>query len=227
MKPSSIPKKISYAKARNAALLNQLATPGLGSLVAGRWLAGIGQLFVFLAGFVVYCAWAFKNLSRYYGLMFSDTAPQAVSSQMAWIGAGLCVASWIWSLQTSISLMQGASKVSADALKLFGASLLKMDESRIGLALAELPDWKRNGQIISRTFEFEDFPVAMKFVNAVAALAEQAQHHPDIDVRWNKVTLALTTHDAGGLTEKDFAMARECDSAAEHDAGFRKAKTAT
>ena len=52
----------------------------------------------------------------------------------------------------------------------------------------------------------------MKFVNAVAVLAEQAQHHPDLDVRWNKVTLALTTHDAGGLTEKDFALARQCDA---------------
>ncbi|MDR3377715.1 MAG: 4a-hydroxytetrahydrobiopterin dehydratase, partial [Verrucomicrobiae bacterium] len=48
--------------------------------------------------------------------------------------------------------------------------------------------------------------------NAVAALAEQMQHHPDIDVRWNKVTLALTTHDAGGLTEKDFTLAAACDA---------------
>jgi 4a-hydroxytetrahydrobiopterin dehydratase len=52
----------------------------------------------------------------------------------------------------------------------------------------------------------------MNFVNAIADLAEQAQHHPDIDVRWNKVTLAFTTHDAGGLTEKDFALARQCDA---------------
>jgi 4a-hydroxytetrahydrobiopterin dehydratase len=52
----------------------------------------------------------------------------------------------------------------------------------------------------------------MKFVDAVALVAEQVQHHPDIDIRWNKVTLALTTHDAGGLTEKDFALARKCDA---------------
>ena len=62
-----------------------------------------------------------------------------------------------------------------------------------------------------RAIIWEDFPEAMKFVNAVAEIAEQAQHHPDIDIRWNKVTLALTTHDAGGLTEKDFALARACD----------------
>jgi 4a-hydroxytetrahydrobiopterin dehydratase len=54
----------------------------------------------------------------------------------------------------------------------------------------------------------------MKFVNAVAQLAEQFQHHPDMDIRWNKVTLALTTHDAGGLAEKDFALARRCDALA-------------
>ena len=54
----------------------------------------------------------------------------------------------------------------------------------------------------------------MKFVNAVARSAEKACHHPDIDVRWNKVTLALTTHDAGGLTEKDFVLAAKCDKLA-------------
>jgi 4a-hydroxytetrahydrobiopterin dehydratase len=51
----------------------------------------------------------------------------------------------------------------------------------------------------------------MQFVNAAAEIAEAAQHHPDIDIRWNKVTLALTTHDAGGLTEKDFALAKKFD----------------
>ncbi|MGA2871598.1 MAG: 4a-hydroxytetrahydrobiopterin dehydratase [Verrucomicrobiota bacterium] len=75
-----------------------------------------------------------------------------------------------------------------------------------------LPHWQRTGEVISRTFQFKDFPAAMKFVDAVALVAEQVQHHPDIDIRWNKVTLALTTHDAGGLTEKDFALARKCDA---------------
>ncbi|MDR3459096.1 MAG: 4a-hydroxytetrahydrobiopterin dehydratase [Verrucomicrobiae bacterium] len=81
-------------------------------------------------------------------------------------------------------------------------------------ALATLPQWRRNGRVIVRTFEFEDFVAAMKFVNAVAAAAELAQHHPDVDIRWNKVMLALSTHDAGGLTEKDFALARQCDALA-------------
>jgi 4a-hydroxytetrahydrobiopterin dehydratase len=83
--------------------------------------------------------------------------------------------------------------------------------AQIKSALAKIPDWKRKGTVISRTFQFKDFPAAMKFVDAVAALAEQAWHHPDIDIRWNKVTLALTTHDAGGLTRKDFDLARQFD----------------
>ncbi len=77
-----------------------------------------------------------------------------------------------------------------------------------------VPGWTRRGTVIRRTYEFTDFPGAMRFVNAVARASENSQHHPDIDIRWNKVTLALTTHDAGGLTEKDFILARRCDSLA-------------
>lgn len=87
----------------------------------------------------------------------------------------------------------------------------KLNAAEIKIALASVPDWKKKGTAISRTFQFKDFPAAIKFVNAVAKIAEQAWHHPDIDIRWNKVTLALTTHDAGGLTEKDFALARKFD----------------
>lgn len=87
----------------------------------------------------------------------------------------------------------------------------KLTAAQIKSALAKIPDWKKKGAIISRTFQFEDFPTAIKFVNAVAEIAEREWHHPDIDIRWNKVTLALTTHDAGGLTEKDFALAKKFD----------------
>ena len=75
-----------------------------------------------------------------------------------------------------------------------------------------MTDWKKKGVTIARMYQFKDFPAAIKFVNAAARLAEQAWHHPDIDIRWNKVTLVLTTHDAGGLTEKDFALARKFDA---------------
>ena len=88
----------------------------------------------------------------------------------------------------------------------------KLSIKKIKTALATVPDWKKKGATIARTYSFKDFPAAIKFINAVAKLAEQAWHHPDIDIRWNKVTLALTTHDAGGLTEKDFALARKFDA---------------
>lgn len=87
----------------------------------------------------------------------------------------------------------------------------KLNASQIKSALATVPDWGEKGDAIARTFQFKDFPAAVKFVDAVAVTAEQAWHHPDIDIRWNKVTLVLTTHDAGGLTQKDFDLARQFD----------------
>ncbi|MGN6552887.1 MAG: 4a-hydroxytetrahydrobiopterin dehydratase [Verrucomicrobiota bacterium] len=87
----------------------------------------------------------------------------------------------------------------------------KLNPTQIKQALATVPDWTKKGQAITRTFEFKDFPAAIKFVTAVARLAEKAWHHPDIDIRWNKVSLTLTTHDAGGLTAKDFELANKFD----------------
>jgi len=87
----------------------------------------------------------------------------------------------------------------------------KLETAQIAAVLTTVPQWTRRGDAIVRTFQFKDFPAAIKFVNAAAAAAEHAWHHPDIDIRWNKVTLVLTTHDAGGLTQKDFELAREFD----------------
>lgn len=87
----------------------------------------------------------------------------------------------------------------------------KLSAVQIKSALAAVPGWARTGAAISRTYQFKDFPAAVQFVNAVAEIAEQAWHHPDIDIRWNKVVLTLTTHDAGGLTEKDFGLAQKFD----------------
>jgi 4a-hydroxytetrahydrobiopterin dehydratase len=67
------------------------------------------------------------------------------------------------------------------------------------------------GERLQRTFSFPDFPAAMDFVNRVADLAEELQHHPDIMIRYSKVTLSLETHDAGGLTDGDFTFARATD----------------
>jgi 4a-hydroxytetrahydrobiopterin dehydratase len=75
--------------------------------------------------------------------------------------------------------------------------------------LAEIPDWRLENGALARGFSFTDFREAMSFVNSVAAVAEHAGHHPDIDIRYNKVILALSSHDAGGITERDFSLARE------------------
>ncbi|MDB6122587.1 MAG: putative molybdopterin biosynthesis protein [Pedosphaera sp.] len=89
--------------------------------------------------------------------------------------------------------------------------MAKLTPAQIKTALKSVPDWTKKGAAISRTFQFKDFPAAIKFVNALAKLAEKAWHHPDIDIRWNKVTLTLTTHDEGGLTQKDFDLAQKFD----------------
>jgi len=75
--------------------------------------------------------------------------------------------------------------------------------------LTGLPDWHLENGALARSFSFTDFREAMSFVNSVAAIAERAGHHPDIDIRYNKVQLALSSHDAGGITEKDFSLAAE------------------
>jgi 4a-hydroxytetrahydrobiopterin dehydratase len=84
-----------------------------------------------------------------------------------------------------------------------------LTSEELNALLAERPDWTmRNGTLVRR-WEFKDFVAAMEFVNGVAVLAEQAQHHPDIDIRYNKVELGLVSHDAGGITARDARMARQ------------------
>jgi 4a-hydroxytetrahydrobiopterin dehydratase len=78
--------------------------------------------------------------------------------------------------------------------------------------LGSLPGWSRKGDVLTKTFQFRDFTGAMELVNNVARVAERANHHPDIDVRFNKVILALTTHDAGGITKKDLDLATEIEA---------------
>jgi len=80
--------------------------------------------------------------------------------------------------------------------------------------LAELAHWTRVGSEIEREFHFPGFPAAIAFVNAVATLSEEANHHPDIDIRWNKVRLRLSTHSQGGLTNLDFDLAARIDEVA-------------
>lgn len=80
--------------------------------------------------------------------------------------------------------------------------------------LARLKGWKRAGKSIVRDVALKDFESALRFVNKVARVAERSDHHPDIDIRWNKVRLALSTHASGGLTALDFQVAAQIDDIA-------------
>ena len=86
-----------------------------------------------------------------------------------------------------------------------------MNAKQVSARLRTVPNWSKRGQTILRTFAFTGFLEGIDFVNRIARNAEKSRHHPDITIRYNKVTLKLTTHDAGGLTEKDFSLARQCD----------------
>jgi 4a-hydroxytetrahydrobiopterin dehydratase len=82
---------------------------------------------------------------------------------------------------------------------------------QISLHLKTVPDWSKRAQTICRTFKFEGFLMSIAFVRRIAKRAQKINHHPDIDIRFNQVNLTLTTHDEGGITEKDFSIARQGD----------------
>jgi 4a-hydroxytetrahydrobiopterin dehydratase len=91
----------------------------------------------------------------------------------------------------------------------------KLSEHGITAALERVPAWTEAGGQIQRTYQFADFLASMAFVEKVADYAERVQHHPDILIRYNKVTLSVSTHDAGGITEKDFDLAEAADAFAD------------
>ena len=86
-----------------------------------------------------------------------------------------------------------------------------LEDEEIEQRLDELGDWEREGDEIQKVFEFEDFAAAIHFVTDVARLADRYDHHPDIDIRWNRVRLGLSTHSEGGLTARDFDIAGEIE----------------
>ena len=88
-----------------------------------------------------------------------------------------------------------------------------LSEAEIKTRLEQLPSWQIENDALTRTFIFDAFAESLGFVNRVGELAERAGHHPDIDIRYNKVRLALMTHDAGGITAKDFDLAAEINPA--------------
>jgi 4a-hydroxytetrahydrobiopterin dehydratase len=84
-----------------------------------------------------------------------------------------------------------------------------LTEPQIATELGTVPAWTREGNSITMVVKRKDFKDALLYLGAVAFLAETANHHPDIAISWNKVTLTLSTHSAGGLTAADFALARQ------------------
>ena len=87
----------------------------------------------------------------------------------------------------------------------------RLSEAEVAAKLKGVPEWKRVGDSIERTWRFETFLEAVAFMNRVFALAEEANHHPDLLNSWTKVRVRFTTHDAGGLTNRDFKMAVKVD----------------
>jgi len=90
------------------------------------------------------------------------------------------------------------------------SDLISADE--LDAALKKCPEWEIEGETITRTIEFEEFSEGIDFVNDLAEIAEEAHHHPDIDIRFTRITVALTTHDIGGVTELDIQLAQRIDN---------------
>lgn len=88
-----------------------------------------------------------------------------------------------------------------------------LSDIEIQRELGALPGWSRRGNALTKTFESADFPAAIAFVNRMADVAERMNHHPDIDIRYTRVTCHLSTHSAGGITRKDVQLAAAIDEA--------------
>ncbi len=222
-----------------AVVLNQLATPGLGSWIAGHRIAGAGQL---LVGLVAFADFLFQFALLIAGLIqvaLGDLDNPTFPTDSLKRALLVLAIAWCWALITSFQLLHERRRLPPDlpaspapgptpaqahplAPKPNPARIPPMqtlDSTQIHSALATVPGWTLTGNTIVRAFEFPDFPEAIRFVNRLADEAENAGHHPDIDIRWNRVRLSLTTHDAGGLTSKDFDLARRLDALASETLG--------
>ena len=98
----------------------------------------------------------------------------------------------------------------------------RLEPTEIDAQLPALPEWAHVGDEIVRTYELSDFAAAIAFVVRVGFLAEAKDHHPDLDIRWRRVRVALTTHDLGGLSDWDFELAAEIDAVAPLDTAPRE-----
>jgi 4a-hydroxytetrahydrobiopterin dehydratase len=89
--------------------------------------------------------------------------------------------------------------------------MAKLSDAEITQHLENLSGWTYEGNAIKKTYKLPSFPAAIAHITHIAFLAEAAAHHPDIDIRYNKVTVMLSTHDVGGVSEKDFNLASQID----------------
>ncbi len=92
--------------------------------------------------------------------------------------------------------------------------MARLEEDEVERRLAELPSWSRSGEAITRDFRCGDFAGSVEFVNRLTPVAEEMDHHPDLAISWNTVTVTLSTHSEGGLTAADFELARRIDDLA-------------
>jgi 4a-hydroxytetrahydrobiopterin dehydratase len=90
--------------------------------------------------------------------------------------------------------------------------MARLDDQQIEEKLSGLDGWERSGEVISKQFQLHDFKGSVDFVNRLTPEAEDMNHHPDLDISWNKVTVTVTTHSEGGLTSNDFELAKRIDS---------------
>jgi len=87
----------------------------------------------------------------------------------------------------------------------------RLSDIAIQRELGSLPGWSRRGEVITKTFQFRNFMTGIDFIGSVAKAAEAAGHHPDIDVRYTKIVMSLSTHDSGGITQKDLDLAKQIE----------------
>jgi 4a-hydroxytetrahydrobiopterin dehydratase len=91
---------------------------------------------------------------------------------------------------------------------------MRMSDDEVTRELHRLGGWEREGDALTREFEFANFVGSVDFVNRLTPVAEEMNHHPDLSIAWNKVTVSLSTHSEGGITENDFKLATKLDSLA-------------
>ena len=109
-----------------------------------------------------------------------------------------------------LGFVRGSSLISEPSHQVNMSDLL--EEEELEAALKKCPEWEYEGKAITRTIEFEEFMEGIDFVNDLAEIADEAHHHPDITIRFTKVTVSLTTHDEGGVTELDIELAQQVDN---------------